>query len=108
MDERDATIGDGVTGTFDETVRLAKGEAAVGEPAVGEPAVGGDEASPQPRRRPDAVLLVVGLLTLAMAVAAFVGTVPDLSGLDARWPAAAGAALVGVLLLVSSLRGRQG
>lgn len=102
MDEQDATIGDGGTGPSDETVRLAKGATTDGATAVGE-----DDASPQPRRRPDAVLLVLGLLTLAMAVAAFVGTVPDLSGLDARWLAAAGAALVGSLLLVSSLRGRQ-
>lgn len=54
----------------------------------------------------DPVALVVGLLTLAMAVAAFVGDVPDLSGLDARWLLAGGAVLLGLLLLAGSLRRR--
>jgi hypothetical protein len=57
--------------------------------------------------RPDPVALVVGLLSLAMAVFAFVGQVPDLSGLDARWLLAVGAAVVGLMLLVGSLRGRR-
>ena len=57
--------------------------------------------------RPDPVALVVGLLSLAMAVFAFVGQVPDLSGLDPRWLLAAGAAVVGLMLLVGSLRGRR-
>lgn len=113
MDERDRAIGDDGTGTSDETVRLAKGaapveETAMEQTAVQEPAAGEHGEPADRRRRPDGVLLVLGLLTLAMAVAAFVGTVPDLSGLDARWLLAAGAALVGALLLVSSLRGRQG
>lgn len=59
------------------------------------------------RNRPDPAALLVGLLSLGMAVAAFVGQVPDLSGLDARWLLAAGAAAVGLLLLVGSLRGRR-
>ncbi len=59
------------------------------------------------RRRPDPVALLVGLLSLGMAVAAFVGQVPDLSGLDARWLLAGGAAVVGLMLLVGSLRGRR-
>ena len=42
-----------------------------------------------------------------MAVAAFVGQVPDLSGLDPRWLLAGGAAAVGLMLLVGSLRGRR-
>jgi hypothetical protein len=60
------------------------------------------------RRRPDPVALLVGLFSLAMAVAAFVGQLPDLSGLDPRWLLAAGAAAVGLMLLVGSLRGRRG
>jgi hypothetical protein len=59
------------------------------------------------RRQPDALMLVVGALALAMAVAAFVGRVPDLSAFDLRWLLAGGAALVGLLLLVGSLRGRR-
>ena len=59
------------------------------------------------RRGPDPVALVVGLLSIAMAVFAFVGQVPDLSGLDPRWLLAGGAASVGLMLLVGSLRGRR-
>jgi hypothetical protein len=60
------------------------------------------------RRGPDPLTLLVGLATLAMAVFAFVGDVPDLSGFDPRWLLAGGAALVGLMLLVGSLRGRRG
>jgi hypothetical protein len=60
------------------------------------------------RRGPDPVALVIGLLTLGMAVAAFRGEVPSLAGLDARWLLAAGATGIGLLLLVGSLRGRKG
>lgn len=59
------------------------------------------------RRGPDPLTLVVGLLTLGMATSAFVGEVPSLAGLDARWLLAAGAAAIGLLLLVGSLRGRR-
>jgi hypothetical protein len=49
--------------------------------------------------------LLVGLLALGMSVSAFVGQVvfwlPDF---DPRWLLAAGAALLGVLLLTGSLR----
>jgi hypothetical protein len=58
------------------------------------------------RRGPDPLALVVGLATLAMAVFAFVGELPDLSGFDPRWLLAGGAAVVGLFLLVGSLRGR--
>ena len=59
------------------------------------------------RRGPDPLALVVGLLTLGMATSAFVGDVPSLAGLDARWLLAASAAAIGLLLLVGSLRGRR-
>jgi hypothetical protein len=59
------------------------------------------------RRGPDPLSLIVGLLTLGMAASAFVGTAPSLAGLDARWLLAAGAAAIGLLLLVGSLRGRR-
>jgi len=60
------------------------------------------------RRGPDPLALVVGLATLTMAVVAFTGRLPDLSGFDPRWLLAGGAALVGLMLLVGSLRGRPG
>lgn len=60
------------------------------------------------RRGPDPLALLVGLATLAMAVFAFVGELPDLSGFDPRWLLAGGAAVVGLVLLVGSLRGRSG
>lgn len=68
----------------------------------------GVDPTPVARRRgPDPLALLVGLATLAMAVFAFAGELPDLSGIDPRWLLAGGAALVGLVLLVSSLRGRK-
>jgi hypothetical protein len=67
----------------------------------------GEPARPR-RRGPDPLALLVGLATLAMAVFAFVGELPDLSFVDARWVLAGGAALVGLVLLVGNLRGRSG
>jgi hypothetical protein len=58
------------------------------------------------RRGPDLVTLLVGMLSLGMAASAFVGQVPSLAGFDPRWLLAAGATVVGLLLLVGSLRGR--
>ena len=66
-----------------------------------------DPAHPR-RRGPDPLALVVGLATLAMAVFAFVGELPDLGFVDPRWLFAGGAATVGLLLLVGNLRGRSG
>jgi hypothetical protein len=68
----------------------------------------GEPAPPPRRRRPDPLALLVGLATLAMAVFAFTGELPDLSGFDPRWLLAGGAAVVGLALLVGSLRGRPG
>ncbi len=68
---------------------------------------GGTDVDGTRRRGPDPLALFVGLATLAMAVFAFVGELPDLSGFDPRWLLAGGAALVGLVLLVGSLRGRS-
>jgi hypothetical protein len=51
------------------------------------------------------VALVVGVLTLGMAVAAFTGQLPMIN-FDPRWLIAAAAAVVGALLLLGSLRRR--
>ncbi len=61
---------------------------------------------PRPSRRhaPDTFALVVGLASLLVATMAIVGYVPELPGFDLRWLLAGGAALIGLLLLVSSLR----
>ena len=59
------------------------------------------------RRGPDVMMLLVGLLALGMSVSAFVGQVPSFAGFDPRWLLAGGAAVVGVLLLVGSLKGRR-
>ncbi len=68
-----------------------------------------DDPAPAARRRgPDPLALIVGLATLAMAVFAFVGELPDLSGFDPRWLLAGGAVAVGLVLLVGSLRSRSG
>ena len=67
-----------------------------------------DPAAPARRRGPDPLALVVGLATLAMAVFAFVGELPDLSGFDPRWLLAGGAVAVGLILLGGNLRNRSG
>ncbi|OJY52624.1 MULTISPECIES: hypothetical protein [unclassified Pseudonocardia] len=66
-----------------------------------------DEGTVSRRRGPDVVMLLVGLLALGMSVSAFVGQVPSLAGFDPRWLLAGGAAVIGLLLLVGSLRGRH-
>jgi hypothetical protein len=67
-----------------------------------------DRARPGAVRRRggvDVFTLLIGVLALGMAVSAFVGHVVFLwPGFDPRWLLAAGAALLGVLLLSSSIR----
>jgi hypothetical protein len=57
------------------------------------------------RRGSDPVALVLGVLTLGMAVAAFTGQLPVIN-FDPRWLIAAAAAVVGALLLLGSMRRR--
>jgi predicted MFS family arabinose efflux permease len=59
------------------------------------------------RRGPDPTTLLIGALSLGIAAGAFAGELPSLSGFDARWLFAAGAALAGLLLLIGSLRLRR-
>ncbi len=63
-------------------------------------------AVPTRRRSPDPVALLFGILALAVSAAAVTGHLPLLPGFDPRWLLAAGAALLGVLLLAGSLRRR--
>ncbi len=64
--------------------------------------------APARRRRPDPAALLVGLFSLAVAGAAFLGRIPDLAVVaDPRWLLAGAAVLLGVLLLVGSLRRRR-
>jgi hypothetical protein len=59
------------------------------------------------RRGPDPVGLVFGLLALGMAFSALTGQLPNLSGFDPRWVLAIGAAGIGLLMLIGSMRGRR-
>lgn len=61
-------------------------------------------AEPVTRRRPELLTLVTGLLALLVATAAFVGEVPPV---DLRWVLAGGAAALGLVLLVGSMRDRR-
>ena len=94
--------------TMTDTDRLATGATALAVTDAAAPDVATDTTDHPRRRGPDPVALVVGLATLAMAVFAFVGELPDLGFVDPRWLLAGGAATVGLLLLVGTLRGRSG
>jgi hypothetical protein len=56
------------------------------------------------RRGPDLLTLVAGLASLGIAVTALLGGVAWLPDVDGRWVLAALALLVGLLLVVGSLR----
>jgi len=55
------------------------------------------------RRTPDPLTLVAGVIALAVSAIALTGWTPQIS-FDPRWVLAGGAVLLGVLLLVSSMR----
>ncbi|HEX4247867.1 MAG TPA: hypothetical protein VH008_08355 [Pseudonocardia sp.] len=62
----------------------------------------------QPRRGPDVLTLVMGLIALCAAASALFHWTPPLPLLDPRWLLAGGAVLVGLLLLVASVRPPRG
>jgi hypothetical protein len=57
-----------------------------------------------PRRGPDLLTLVAGLGSLGIAATALLGGVTWLPDVDGRWVLAALALLVGLLLVIGSLR----
>jgi len=59
------------------------------------------------RQGPDVLLLVVALLTLAMAVVAFVGRLPELGWVHPGWVFSVGALVVGGVGLAAALRRRR-
>ncbi|WP_028926708.1 hypothetical protein [Pseudonocardia acaciae] len=64
-----------------------------------------ETAEPTKRRRtPDALTLMMGLVCIAAAVLTLVGWMPAMPLFDVRWLLAAGAVLVGLLLLAASVR----
>ncbi|MCE3554271.1 hypothetical protein LWC33_22805 [Pseudonocardia sp. RS11V-5] len=58
------------------------------------------------RRMPDPLALIVGLVSLGIAGSGILGRAPDLSAFDARWLLAGGAVVLGLVLLVASVRKR--
>lgn len=64
-----------------------------------------DEAgTPTRRRGPDLLTLVIGLGALGISGSALLGGIPWLPAVDARWVLAAVAMLVGLALVIGSLR----
>jgi hypothetical protein len=63
-----------------------------------------DAAVERRRRGPDVLTLLMGLICLISAVMTLAGWMPAMPMFDPRWLLAGGAILVGVLLLVASLR----
>jgi hypothetical protein len=57
-----------------------------------------------PRRGPDLLTLITGLGALGIAGTALLGGIPWLPEVDPRWVLAALALVVGLLLVISSLR----
>jgi hypothetical protein len=64
----------------------------------------GKTSAPTPRRGPDLLTLVTGLGALGIATTTLLGGIPWLPDLDGRWVLAALALIVGLLLVIGSLR----
>lgn len=63
-----------------------------------------EAAALAPRRGPELLTLVVGLGSLGIAATALLGGIAWLPDVDGRWVLAALALLVGLLLVIGSLR----
>ena len=59
------------------------------------------------REAPDVIALLVGLVSLVTATFSIIGYTPEPPSFDPRWLIAGGAAVVGLILLVSSVRGSR-
>jgi hypothetical protein len=59
------------------------------------------------RRGPDVLTLIAGVATLLVSSYVLTDGAIRISGPDLRWVIAGGALLVGLLLLIASLRGRK-
>lgn len=68
----------------------------------------GEQVQQRVRRGPDLVTLMIGVLALVVSGSALLDVLPGVGEFDARWLLAAGAALLGVVLLAGALRGRGG
>lgn len=67
----------------------------------------GEASAPVRRRGPDLLTLTAGLGALAISVGALLGGIGWLPGVDARWVLAAVAILVGLVLVIGSVRPRH-
>ncbi|MGQ0778026.1 MAG: hypothetical protein ACT4NY_27050 [Pseudonocardiales bacterium] len=71
------------------------------------PSIDGEPGTPAQRRGPDLLTLSAGLGALAVAIGVPLSGGSWLAGLDARWVLAAEAMLVGLLLVIGSIRPRR-
>jgi hypothetical protein len=74
------------------------------DPAAPHPAQHDADSVLAPQRGPDALTLLAGLVALGLAGTALLGGSAWLPGVDSRWVLAALALIVGLLLVISSLR----
>jgi len=74
---------------------------------TGVPNTDGQPDAPAQRRGPDLLTLAAGLGALAVAIGVPLSGDGWLVGLDARWVLAAVATLIGLLLVIGSIRPRR-
>jgi len=67
----------------------------------------GAAGAPVRRHGPDLLTLAAGLAALSISVAALLGGFGWLPGVDARWVLATVAILVGLILVIGSIRPRR-
>lgn len=65
------------------------------------------DRAPVPRRSPDLLALAAGLAALGVSASALLGWTGWLPGIDGRWVLAAIAILVGLILVLGSIRPRR-